>query len=402
MSQTPETSVVVVGAGPVGCTLTLLLAQRGIPVTMLESEPSLSIDLRASTFHPPTLDLLDRLGVTERLLPFGLIASTYQYRDRRTRSAAIFDLSLLTGATAHPYRLQCEQYKMTEVVYGMLRDYPSAQVHFNHSVEQIEQTSTGVTVHAETPEQGFRTFRCQYVVGADGANSRIRKATVTDFEGFTYPERFLVVSTPFDFSPVIPGLSGVNYVSDPTEWCVLLRTLTLWRVLIPTDPAAREADLLADGFIQDRLRRLAGVDASFEIVHRTLYRVHQRVARRWRIGRCLLAGDACHINNPLGGMGMNGGLHDAFNLGEKLVSILQGSGGDELLDRYERQRRGICVRFIQEHTIRNKKTMEEMDPKLQEQRQRELERIAADPGAARNFLLRNSMIQSLRDAEAIT
>jgi 3-(3-hydroxy-phenyl)propionate hydroxylase len=403
MKTSRDTSlpVLIAGAGPAGCAAALYLAQRGVPVIVLEGEAQLPLDLRASTFHPPTLDMLDAIGVTERLIPQGLVARTYQYRDRRTGEAAIFDLGVLADVTRHPYRLQCEQFKMTQVVVEMLKSYPHAQVLFNHRVEQIAQDADGVTVYAETPEDGFREFRGSYLIGGDGANSRVRKSLAINFQGFTYPERFLVVSTPFEFADAFPNLSYVNYVSDPEEWCVLLRTPTLWRVLVPTDPAARDADLLSDAFIQDRLHHLAEHQGDFAIGHRTLYRVHQRVAERWRVGRVLLVGDACHINNPLGGMGMNGGLHDTFNLVEKLHAILRGEGDGSLLDLYERQRRTICIRFVQDHTIRNKKLMEEKDPDLQRRRQAEFMATAADPARAREFLLRTSMIQSLRDAAAI-
>ncbi|MCZ8132875.1 MAG: FAD-dependent monooxygenase [Steroidobacteraceae bacterium] len=401
MTNATNAPVIVAGAGPAGCTAALWLARRGIPVVLLEGEARLPVDLRASTFHPPTLDMLDSLGVTEKLIPQGLVARHYQYRDRRTGEAAIFDLAALGDLTRHPYRLQCEQFKMTQAIVEMLKQEPNVEVRFDHRVEQVTQDEDGVTVHAETPTEGFKSFRGSFCVGTDGANSRVRKTLAVDFEGFTYPERFLVVSTPFDFATAIPRLSYVNYVSDPEEWCVLLRTPTLWRVLVPTDPAARDADLLSDAFIQERLHHLVDKPGDYEIGHRTLYRVHQRVAAKWRVGRVLLAGDAAHINNPLGGMGMNGGLHDVFNLVPKLHDVLTGAADESLLDLYERQRRTICVRFVQEHTIRNKKLMEEKDPDLQRKRQAEFMATAADPARAREFLVRTSMLQSLRDADAI-
>ncbi len=394
-------TVLIAGAGPAGCAAALYLAQRGIPVTIVESEQALPLDLRASTFHPPTLDLLDSLGVTERLLSEGLIAPQYQYRDRRTGEAAVFSLSIIADLTRHPYRLQCEQYKFTQAAVDLLSTYPHAKVLFGHRLEQLSQDSDGVTIHVETSKGGFQSVRGSYLVGADGANSRVRRAMAVNFDGFTYPERFLVVSTPFDFTDAIPGLSFVNYVSDPEEWCVVLKTPTLWRVLFPTDPAATESELLSDRFIDERLRHLTSRAGPFDVRHRTLYRVHQRVAAKWRSGRVLLAGDACHINNPLGGMGMNGGLHDAFSLAEKLLAILNGTGDESLLDLYERQRRGICLKFVQEHTINNKKLMEEKDPDLQSRRQAQFMATSADPVRARDFVVRASMIQSLRDAAAI-
>lgn len=400
-SQNERLPVLIAGSGPAGSVSALYLARRGIPVVLFEGEPQLTLDLRASTFHPPTLDMLDELGITSKLLPQGLIAQSYQYRDRRTGERAVFDLSLLSDVTKHPYRLQAEQYKLTQIAVEMLKEYPHAKVLFNHRVEQVAQDADGVTVYAETPDDGFHVFRGSHLIGTDGANSRVRKSLAINFEGFTYPERFLVVSTPFEFAQHFEDLSLVNYVADPEEWCVLLRTPTLWRVLFPTDPAARDADLLSDSFVQARLHHLVDKPGDYEIGHRTLYRVHQRVAAKWRVGRVFLAGDACHMNNPLGGMGMNGGLHDAFNLVEKLHAVLTGQADDALLDQYERQRRTICVRFVQDHTINNKKLMEEKDPQLQQKRQAQFMATAADPVQARQFLLKTSMIQSLRDAAAI-
>lgn len=392
--------ILIAGAGPAGCTVALHFAQRGYRVTLLEAEPQLPLDLRASTFHPPSLDLLESIGITERLLPIGLVSPTYQYRDRRSGDIAEFDLQLLAGETRHPYRLQCEQFKMTQVACQMLRACDNAAVHFSHRVSAVMQDSAGVTVKADTP-QGPATFRGSYLIGADGASSAVRRALGIPFEGFTYPERFLVVSTPFDFAAAFDRLAYVNYVSDPDEWCVILRTLTVWRVLFPTHPDAAEEALLSDDYIQQRLHHLYNKPGAYEIGHRTLYRVHQRVADSYRRGRALLVGDAAHVNNPLGGMGMNGGLHDAFNLAGKLLSILEGRAGEEALDLYDRQRRTIAQKFVQEHTIRNKELMAATDPAVQRKRQQEFMRIAADPVLAKQFLLKTSMIQSLRESAAI-
>jgi 3-(3-hydroxy-phenyl)propionate hydroxylase len=400
--KTLNEPVIIAGAGPAGCAIALNLALHGVPVVLLEASAELPVDLRASTFQPATLDLLDTLGnITPHLVDQGLIAQKYQYRDRRSGQAAVFDLRLIADETKYPFRLQCEQYRFTQLAVAALQEMPEATVIFNHRVEEVEQHPAGVVVHAETPDHGFRAFHGSYLVGADGANSRVRRCIRVNFEGFTYPERFLVVSTPFDVASAFPGLDYVNYVSDPDLWCVLLKTRALWRVLVPTDPGAADGSLLADEFVQRTLADLTGLDRRFEITHRTLYRIHQRVAQKWRIGRVLLVGDACHVNNPLGGMGMNGGLHDAFNLAEKLLAVLRGEAGCDLLDLYERQRRGICVKFVQEHSIRNKQMMEEKDPQAQARRHAEMMRTAADPTAARNFMMRGSMIESLRDAAAI-
>lgn len=394
-----EHDVIIAGAGPAGCALALYLAQQGASVLLLEAQHELPMDLRASTFHPPSLDMLATLGVTQRLIEIGLVTPHYQYRDRRTGERAVFDMGLLAGETDYPFRLQCEQYKMTRIVCEMLANYPNATVCFNHRALRAENRGDHAELAASTPE-GEQQLKARYIIGADGASSAVRKSLGIEFSGFTYPELFLVVSSPFPFEEVLPGLSNVNYVSDPDEWCVILRTPEIWRVLFPTQPGDSTDKLLSDEFVYARLQHLTSRPGPFDVRHRTLYNVHQRVANTYRVERVLLVGDAAHINNPLGGMGMNGGLHDAFNLGEKLVKVLRGDS-DELLDRYDRQRRITALDFVQQHTIRNKQLMEERDPQQQQRRQAEFMRTANDPALAKAFLLKNSMIQSLREVEKI-
>ena len=394
--------VIIAGAGPVGCTAALKLSQAGIPVVLLEGLEDLPQTLRASTFHPPSLDMIGQLGIVERLKEQGLICRYYQYRDRRTGAIAEFDLDVLREDTAHPYRLQAEQWKYTRLVWEELKaKYPRADLRFNAVVKGVHQSADGVEVLVW--ENGVeKVIEGSFAIATDGADSALRKAVAVPFEGFTYPERFLVASTPFPLEQKFDRLALVNYVSDPEEWLVLLRTPSLWRVLIPTDPAIENDALwLSDEWIQQRLHHMAPHDSDYEIIHRTIYRVHQRVSKTYTRGRVLIAGDAAHINNPLGGMGMNGGIHDAWNLSEKLIAVHGGADAAPLFARYDRQRRGICVKFVQEHTIKNKKLLESKDPQIQRKRQDEYMRTAADPILARQFLLQTSMIQSLRDEAAI-
>jgi len=397
--------VVIAGAGPVGCLMALYLAGRDIPVLLLEKEAALPVDLRASTFHPPSLEMIDDLGfgVIDRMLEKGLKADRYQYRDRRSDEVASFDMSLIADSTRYPFRLQLEQYEFTRIVADVLATLPAARVRFSCEVTGFSQTDDHVDVEVDTAT-GKETIRTQFLVSAEGAHSRIRKLAGIDYLGFTYDEKFLVVSTDFPFENVFDDLAWVNYVSDPEEWCVILRTEKLWRVLFPTSPASSEdeAHLLSDDYIQERLHHLWNKEGDYTIGHRTLYNVNQRVAETYYRGRVLLAGDACHINNPLGGMGMNGGLHDGNNLAAKLVRIIR-DGADHVdeFERYNRQRRDLAVRFVQEHTIANKKLMEATDIETQVARQKMLMDTAADPRRAKAFLLERAMIDCVRDSEAV-
>lgn len=392
--------VLIAGAGPAGLVSALTLATAGIQVTVFERNLAAAEDLRASTFHPPTLDLLSRFGLSDELVRQGLVARHTQQRDRQEGLIAEFDMALLEGETQHPFRLQCEQWKLNRLILARLAEMPHAKVLLGAELHSVTQDADCVEVKVMVDGEQH-TFNGDYLIGADGAWSAVRQSLGIAFEGFTYPERFLVVSTDFEFADHLPHLSYVNYVSDPNEWCVLLRVPLLWRVLFPTGADESDEEVMTDASIQARLQNLLPRGTPYRTVHRTLYKVHQRVAKEFRRGRVILAGDAAHINNPLGGMGMNGGVHDAFNLADKLVEILLAGKDPALLDRYERQRRAVAIEYINANTARNKKTMEERDPQARRKTQDQLRATAADPVAAKDYLRKSSMIDALERAASI-
>jgi len=392
--------VLIAGAGPVGLVNALTLATAGISVTVFERHTKPQEDLRASTFHPPTLDLLARFGITKELVAQGLVARYTQQRDRQEGLIAEFDMSLLEGETQHPFRLQCEQWKLNTSLLDRLALLPHVNIILGAELQSVTQDANSVTANVKIGGD-IKVFTGDYLIGADGASSAVRQSLGIEFEGFTYPERFLSVSTDFEYADHLPKLSYVNYVSDPDEWCVLLRVPTLWRVLFPTRLEETDEEVMTDASIQTRLQNLLPKDTPYNTVHKTLYKVHQRVAKEFRRGRVVLAGDAAHINNPIGGMGMNGGVQDAFNLSDKLVDILISGASPELLDRYERQRRSVAIEYINANTARNKKNIEERDPDARQKTQNELRAIAASPAAAKDYLRKTSMIDALERAESI-
>ena len=190
----------------------------------------------------------------------------------------------------------------------------------------------------------------------------------------------------------------MSYFADPEEWFFLLRVPGLWRVMFPTRPEESDDEVLSGASVEGRLQRVLGTGHPYPVEHRTLYPVHQRVAARYRQGRAFLAGDAAHINNPLGGMGMNGGIHDGYNLAKILVRVWHGEAPDSELDRYERQRRPIALEYANVHSTRNKLNLEARDPERQQRFRRTMRETAADPKKAYEYLLQVSMITSLRQA----
>ena len=390
--------VIVVGAGPVGLTAALALHRRGIPTVLLAAEPELVMELRGSTFHPPTLDLLDEFELVPRMIEVGLKAPTWQFRDRETGPVATFDLALLAGDTVHPYRVQCEQWKLMRFLEEKLRQN-GGDIRFSHEVTAVRQDDDGVAVTANTAS-GPVDIAGRYVLAADGARSAVRRSLGVEFEGFTYAELFLIASTDFPFENTLTDIAYVNYIADPLEWLVLLRVPGLWRVLVPAPESSDREKLLSDDSLQAMLQRVVPRPEPYTIAHRSIYHVHQRVAKSFRHGRVLLAGDAAHVNNPLGGMGMNGGIQDAFNLADKLKAIWTGAD-DRLLDRYDRQRRTVAVEAVQQQTHRNQQVISERDPETRKKSLDAMRKVAADKSSARDYMLRSSMIASMRRAAEI-
>ena len=387
--------VLIAGAGPVGLVAAANLVRAGVPVTVFEVGADLSTKSRASTFHPPTLDMLHALGAAQPLIAQGLIAPAFQYRTKKDGLLAQFDFSTIADATTHPYRVQAEQSKLTRILLDQLQGQPGFEIVFNSRVESVLQDASSVTLMIARGG-ATQSHTGRWLIGADGASSSVRRALGIEFEGFTWPDRLLVVSTPFDFHAAIPGLTAVNYVADPERWHFLLQIPGLWRVMFLIKEDVSDEQIQTRAFAQSLMATVIPGIAHYEISHTTLYKVHQRVAKTFRLSRALLAGDAAHINNPLGGMGMNGGIHDAINLTERLAAVWHGRATDAELDRYDTQRRLVTLETIQTQTIQNKKNLENPEPFRQS-----LEQIKADPKRTYEYLLRVAMIATLRRAEEL-
>ncbi|MFT7506222.1 MAG: 3-(3-hydroxy-phenyl)propionate hydroxylase [Gammaproteobacteria bacterium] len=394
-----RTQVIVAGAGPVGTMAAYRLAQQGYDVILCEAGPNCAQDLRASTFHPPTLEMLDELGMADTIIEHGLKAPVYHFRERQTGEVVEFDLSELSGETKFPFRVQCEQHVMAGLIADKLQAHPKADVRFNHKVVAFEQTENGVEVALETAFS-IEKISADYLIAADGGNSIIRKWLGIEFEGFTYPERFLTLSTTVELADYIDNLALVSYVSDPKEWMVLLRVPSVWRILVPAKEDQSDEWLLSDEKKDQVFQDLIG-ETGIETGHRTIYRVHQRVAKKFNFGRVCLVGDAAHLNNPLGGFGMNSGIHDAWNLCDKIDYNLKHGHNENSLELFDRQRRAVTHSFIQAQTMQNKKLLEHGDAANHAQRYAEMHAISNDPQKRIEFLRRQAMYTSLAEADAI-
>ena len=399
-----ENRILIAGGGPIGHTVALLLARLGIPFVLLEAGDKIFDDPRAGTIHPPTLELFDAIGVTKVMRERGYTVGNYHYRDRKTGVVADFDLGVLSDETPFPFRLMLEQHKVCYILQDFLKDFGNHQLLMQHRIVSVEQDAQGVTAHVETPE-GAKTFRGRYIIGCDGGRSQVRKSMNVAFDGFTYPERFLILSTRHDFAQ--HGYAFTNYIADPEEWCALFKVpgpdgQGMWRVVFPTNPEDSEDSIFAEQAVQRRIQGFQPQSEPYLVAHRNLYNVHQRVASCYRDGRLLLAGDAAHINNPLGGMGMNFGFHDAFNLCDKIAKVWFEGASEDLFDLYDRQRRSVAQDYLQRQTIENKRNIEQNDPAARAQFHDELRAICADRNKLHAYLMRVAMIEGYRKSLAIT
>ncbi len=398
--------VLIAGGGPVGLLAALLLARRGIPIRIFEVCDTLQADPRAATTHCATLELLDAAGLVPDMIRVGLSAPMFQFWDRPSGAKiAEFDHGLLAADTRFPYVVQCEQFKTAHLILERLQRLSHVEVLWQRELFGVTQSVDGVAIEVRGPD-GVETHRGAWLIGADGGRSAVRKACGIGFDGFTWPERFVVLSTPFDFAAE-RGFCPRSYHADPEEWCNCFKIAAdgppgLWRTVFPARPDESDDAVLSDAGVEARLQRFFPAPRRYEIVHRTVYVTQQRVAARFRLGRVLLAGDAAHVNNPIGGMGLNGGFQDAANLADKLAPVVLDGAGDGLLDLYDRQRRTVAVEFVQQQTIANKRQLEARDPEQRRRNLDELRATAADPVRARAYLLRSSMIAIQRRAASIT
>ena len=396
----------MVGAGPVGLCLALALAQEDIRVCLIEAlgdDNFLDQVPRAGSNHPATLEMFDRIGLYAKIEPRGIIAPIFHYWDRAEQALiAAFDHAHLKDDTRFPFVLQCERIKIIEEALKMAKAHPNIDVRLQTTFTGFTQNADTVTAQVANPAGESETIAGRYIVSGEGARSIIRKDLDIEFEGFTYADRTLNIEVAYDFRR--HGYAERNYISDPVEWSNLFHWKgppDRWRVHFPTKPEEDEEALQHPQALQARLQAFLPKAGDYEICGSNLYTVHQRVAKRFRAGRAILAGDSAHVNSPIGAMGMNSGVHDAFNLADKLVRIWRREADESELDRYERQRRHVAVTHTQAQTIRNKRLLAEQDPAVRKRNNEELRRTAEDPKLARAFLLRSSLIESLREAEQI-
>ena len=388
--------IVIVGGGPVGLTAAELLSLEGIPVIVIEAGPSPSKEWRASTFHAGTLELLEFTGIVEEMMEHGIIAEKVQYRDRKTGLYAEFDFSQLKDETKYPFRLQCPQSTYVKLLNERLSKRENVEILYSHKLLDFTQDDQSVTLNIETPE-GNRQIKASYLLGADGARSTVRKKLGLSFEGYTLEERFLLIGTPVSFEKYISDISYVNYIADPEEFLFILRVPEAWRFLYPVPPHITDEEALNPSSIQGKIQTALNTTDTFPIVEQMIYKIHQRVAGKFYENRVIVMGDAAHINSPMGGIGLNSGIHDAVDLSQRLVRILKGEDATSELDTYSDTRRHVALEYVRQITEKNTKVMTEKDENERIRLQQELTAVSTNPEKAKEWMLRSAMITSVRE-----
>lgn len=390
--------VVIVGAGPVGLVSAVCLARSGIPSILLEASPSTPRDLRASTVHPPTLDMLDAIGVAQDYIKLGIITECWQVIHLGTRERVLFDLSVIKDHTRHPYRLQCEQYHLSPILFERAKASGLVDIHLGAEVTEVSQDDDKVVARA-TVNGEPREFEGSYLIGADGAHSVVRRSLALPLEGFTYDHSTTLITTPFRFEDEIPELVGANYTWTWLDAGSMFRLRDEWRCTFYPRPGEADQEL-TDDVIESRMQGILERSEPYEVREKRNYRIHQRIVPDYRAGRIVLAGDAAHVTPPTGGLGMNGGIHDAVNLADKLARVCKGES-EGLLDLYTRQRRPVAVAEILAQSHQNRIRMQLWDPEQRKEVMAHMRNLAADPERSKQMLLRTSMIDGLRQAASV-
>jgi 3-(3-hydroxy-phenyl)propionate hydroxylase len=402
--MTTDRPILVAGGGPVGFITALALARQGLPVHLFEAEDRINDMPRAATTHAATLEMLAGLGMVEEVIERGYVEPLFRIWDRASNSiTAEFDFRILKDETPYPFAVQCEQHKLAGMALRQLKDYPNAAVEFSARVTALEQFADRVEITVESAD-GTRRIAGSYLIGSDGGRSTVRKGLGIEFEGYTHPERFMILTTTDDLGIKYPGCTR-NYITSPDAWFSVFKVSgdergPLWRVLSATRPEQTDEQLMNPDATERRLQDFIPKQSAYDIVHRNLYNVHQRVAASFRKGRVFLAGDSAHVNNPLGGLGLNFGIHDSMEVTSLLGKVIRREAPESILDEYDLHRRPLNVEFVQQQTIANKKRMEENDPAARQKDHDQLRRTAEDPALHRAYVRRASLLESVKKREA--
>lgn len=353
--------VIVVGAGPVGFLTALGLARQGVQVTVLDAEEEVVRSPRAAVYYHTTLSVLKKLGMLDDAEAIGFQSTAFNMRWPDTGEVMRADMrDALEAGQEIDHNLHFGQHLLADLAMDHLARIPGTEVLWNHTVKALAQSAGKARLAVDTDE-GEVWFEADWIIGADGARSTVRKLLGLEFEGFTWPERFVATNIDYPFEDL--GFATANMVVDPVDWAVIARLgrENLWRVTFGEDAALPEANLR--GRLAERYARiLPDASVPYRVDTFSAYRVHQRCAPTFRVDHVLLAGDAAHACNPCGGLGLTGGVLDADALSDVLGAVIAGRVGTDVLDFYSTERRRVFQEVTSPMSTNFKRLLSESDP----------------------------------------
>src|SRR5262245_44698524 len=341
MSPLPaSTGVVIVGAGPTGLTLACVLAAEHIPFVLLDRLDEGLNTSRAAVIHARTLEVLEELKIATRLRSEGHVVPQFTIRDRDRVLASIrFDRL----PTTYPYTLMIPQEATEGILLQRLREL-GGDVHRPYVVSRLTQDAAGVTVMAFANGRATESIRARYVVGADGMHSVVREQGGIGFRGDAYEHSFVLADMRMDWQ--LSAEQVMLFLSPQGLMVIAPLPGGRHRLVATVDDAPEHPDLADVQHLMDTRGPVAGAARVHEVLWSSRFRVHHRLADRYRAGRVLLAGDAAHVHSPAGGQGMNTGIQDGVALGHALTAVPAGRPTDNVLDEYERVRRPVAERVV--------------------------------------------------------
>lgn len=375
--------VIVAGAGPVGVIAALKLARAGVKVLVVDKLSSVMTAPRAVGYHWPSSLILEDIGVLDEAIAAGVIRIDDQFR--RPATGAVINLTIKSleakEGERSPYGLLLGQDALANIVVRHLEKLDNVELRWNTTLTGADQDDDEIRVTLET-DHGPEEARGSWLVGADGFYSTVRDILGLPFEGHTWPDRFVATNVHYDFAA--NGYEVSTFVSDPVHFAFIIQINKggLWRVTYGED-----ASLPREG-VRERMDEhyraiLPDPDQPYQLQAINSYQLHERCASTFRVGRVLLAGDAAHVNNPSGGLGLLGGIYDANALAVALIAVFEGTRDESILDRYAQERRTIFLEATSPQATRYKNAM--MDPEAINEFYAFASKAAADPDLMRAF-----------------
>ncbi len=337
----PARDVIVVGAGPVGLTAALLLAEAGVRTTVVERSTAPGDLPRAISLQDESFRILEQIGIAEDLKAESLLDTGSRYFGLDDRLLA--EARPAPSRLGHPAKTQFDQPVLEQLLFDRAVSHPRLEVLLGTEATELSQDAQGVTLEVSTPD-GPRTLTSSWLLGADGGRSFTRSAAGIDLVGTTQPQRWIVIDLLNETAPRDPY---AEFHCDGRRPYVLVPgvkgRLRLEFMLFDHEDAD---EMTSPAQIRELMRPFRAELDPADVRRAAVYVAHQRIARSYRAGRVFLAGDAAHLMPPFAGQGLNAGLRDASNIAWKLVEAVRGGATERLLDTYETERRVHGARMM--------------------------------------------------------